>query len=139
MTNSSAQEENLEIKLKFNEQGLVPVIVQNASDGRILMMAWANENAISHSLQKNEAVFYSRSRQELWHKGATSGQTMKLLEIQVDCDQDCLIYRVDSGEHVACHTGRKSCFYRRFDSTGDGLKWIEKFPEKDTNDLYGSH
>jgi phosphoribosyl-AMP cyclohydrolase len=101
--------EELMARLKFDDQGLLPVVVQSAVDERVLMVAWTNLDALRQSVLLGETVFYSRSRAELWHKGATSGNTQKIKSIEVDCDADTLLYRVlENGP--ACHNGTHSCF-----------------------------
>jgi phosphoribosyl-AMP cyclohydrolase len=98
--------------IKFNEQGLIPAIVQHAKDGTVLMMAWMNEEAFKLTLEKGEMVFWSRSRRELWHKGTTSGNFLKVTSWSPDCDFYCLLFKVlPQGNEVACHTGKKSCFF----------------------------
>jgi len=98
--------------IKYNEQGLAPAIVQHAQDGTVLMMAWMNEEALKLTLEKGEMVFWSRSRGELWHKGSTSGNFLKVVSWSPDCDFDCLLFKVlPQGNGVACHTGEKSCFF----------------------------
>lgn len=97
-------------EIRFDEQGLVPVIAQDANTGAVLTLAYANREALQRTLESGEAHYYSRSRAELWHKGASSGNTQKVVEVRVDCDGDALLYRVDpSGP--ACHTGEESCFF----------------------------
>jgi len=108
----NALDESLEFTPQYNEQGLIPAIVQDAVSKDILMMAWMNEEALNKTLETGEAHFWSRSRNELWHKGATSGNVQIVKSIQVDCDQDTLLLMVDQQGEGACHTGRKSCFYR---------------------------
>ncbi|MCI8367192.1 MAG: phosphoribosyl-AMP cyclohydrolase [Eggerthellaceae bacterium] len=98
-------------QLKFNEAGLIPCIVQDAETGEVLMMAWMNEATLRQTLEVGETVFWSRSRQEVWHKGATSGNTQKLVELRYDCDGDTLLALVNPAG-PACHTGARSCFYR---------------------------
>lgn len=98
-------------QLKYNEAGLIPCIVQDASTREVLMMAWMSAESLELTLQTGETVFWSRSRQELWHKGATSGNTQKVVEIRYDCDADCLLALVNPAG-PACHTGAISCFYR---------------------------
>ena len=98
-------------QLRFNEAGLIPCIVQNAETGEVLMMAWMNEATLLQTLEVGETVFWSRSRQEVWHKGATSGNTQKLVELRYDCDGDTLLALVNPAG-PACHTGARSCFYR---------------------------
>lgn len=95
----------------FNEAGLVPAIVQDAQTGQVLMMAWMNAESLRRTFTIGEAVFWSRSRNEFWHKGATSGNTQKVIDISVDCDGDTLLLRVDPAG-PACHTGAVSCFFR---------------------------
>ncbi|BBN99437.1 bifunctional phosphoribosyl-AMP cyclohydrolase/phosphoribosyl-ATP diphosphatase HisIE [Sporolactobacillus terrae] len=95
--------------LKYNEQGLIPAIVQDAQSKEILMMAYMNKESINKSLESGETWFYSRSRQELWHKGATSGNTQKIVDWAVDCDSDTLLIKVKPAG-PACHTGKYSCF-----------------------------
>jgi len=100
--------------LQYDEAGLIPVVVQQFDSGEVLMVAWADARAVQRTLELGEAVFFSRSRQEQWHKGATSGNTQRVLDVRVDCDADVLLYLVDQGaEGVACHTGERSCFHRR--------------------------
>mgnify|MGYP006287558059 CR=1 FL=1 len=101
-----------EIDFKYNEQDLMPAVVQDAETKEILMVAYVNEESLKLSLEKGETVFYSRSRQELWHKGETSGNTQEIKEIYYDCDQDTLLFMVDPAG-PACHTGKRSCFYRK--------------------------
>ena len=101
-------------QLRFDRDGLAPVVVQQHDTGEVLMVAWADAPALERTLALGEAVFYSRSRQEQWHKGATSGNTQQVLDVRVDCDADVLLYLVDQGgDGVACHTGERSCFHRR--------------------------
>jgi phosphoribosyl-AMP cyclohydrolase len=102
--------------LQYDEAGLMPVVVQQHDTGEVLMVAWADPPAVRRTLELGEAVFFSRSRQEQWHKGATSGNTQRVIDVRVDCDADVLLYLVDQGEDgVACHTGERSCFHRRLD------------------------
>jgi phosphoribosyl-AMP cyclohydrolase len=105
-------------QLRFDRDGLVPVVVQQHDTGEVLMVAWADAPAIERTVALGEAVFYSRSRREQWHKGATSGNTQRVLDVRVDCDADVLLYLVDQGaDGVACHTGERSCFHRRLGPT----------------------
>jgi len=107
--------------LKFDDQGLVAVIAQDAETGELRMMAYANEEAIRRTLESGWAHFYSRSRKQLWKKGETSGNTLAVRSVWVDCDGDTLIYTVDpSGP--SCHTGADTCFFRRLDSDGN---WVD--------------
>jgi phosphoribosyl-AMP cyclohydrolase len=98
--------------VNWNSDGLVPAIAQDASSGRILMMAWMNRESLQLSAERGEAVYWSRSRGQLWHKGETSGHIQKLHEIRLDCDEDVIVLQVEQLGGIACHTGRESCFYR---------------------------
>ena len=98
------------IELVFDDAGLIPAIVQDARSGEVLMMAWMNEEAIRRSLVTGETVFWSRSRSEFWHKGATSGNTQKIISAKADCDGDTLLFMVEPAG-PACHTGANSCFF----------------------------
>jgi phosphoribosyl-AMP cyclohydrolase len=100
-------------QLSFNADGLIPVIAQDVSTGDILMMAWMNAESIEATLQRGEAVYWSRSRQKLWHKGEESGNTQHIHEIRLDCDGDTLLLKVEQTGGIACHTGRHNCFYRK--------------------------
>ena len=104
--------------VNYNEAGLVPCIVQDADTLEVLMMAWMNEEALSLTLEQRSMWFYSRSRAELWHKGATSGNTQELVELRYDCDADSLLALVHPAG-PACHTGKRSCFYRSFGAAPD--------------------
>ncbi len=97
--------------LKFNADGLIPVITQDAQDGTVLMMAWMNREAIQATLQSGEAHYWSRSRQQLWHKGSTSGHLQKVKALFYDCDADALLLQVEQVGGSACHTGSRSCFF----------------------------
>jgi phosphoribosyl-AMP cyclohydrolase len=98
--------------VNWNADGLVPAIAQDAKTGRILMMAWMNRESLQLSADRGEAVYWSRSRNKLWHKGETSGHIQKLHEIRLDCDEDVVVLQVEQLGGIACHTGRESCFYR---------------------------
>lgn len=98
--------------VNWNSDGLVPAIAQDAHTGRILMMAWMNRESLQLSAQRGEAVYWSRSRSKLWHKGESSGHIQKLHEIRLDCDEDVIVLQVEQLGGIACHTGRESCFYR---------------------------
>ena len=98
---------------RFDANGLIAAIAQHAETGEVLMIGWMNSEALGQTLELGEAVYFSRSRNEIWHKGATSGQIQKIVEIRIDCDQDCLLLRVlPQGDGGACHVGFRSCFYR---------------------------
>ena len=109
-----------ESSLTFNADGLIPAIAQDASSGEVLMLAWMNAEAVRRSLDSGNVTYWSRSRQEFWVKGATSGNVQKLVEMRVDCDRDCLLVRVDQ-TGPACHTGRRSCF---FTAIRDGMEIV---------------
>ena len=107
----SAQDETRELRPKFNADGLVAAIAQDAASGEVLMMAWMNADALDATLRTGRATYWSRSRQELWIKGETSGHVQEVVEVRVDCDQDAVLLKVHQ-TGGACHTGRASCFYR---------------------------
>ena len=98
-------------EIKFDSNGLIPAIVQDSRTKEVLMMAWMNAESLQLTLEKGETVFWSRSRQEIWHKGATSGNVQKVVEVRVDCDADTLLVLVEPAG-PACHTGERTCFYR---------------------------
>ena len=99
------------MKLTFDSRGLIPAVVQDATSGDVLMVAWMNAEALRLTRESGETHFWSRSRRELWHKGATSGNTQKVREVRVDCDRDTLLLLVEPAG-PACHTGERTCFYR---------------------------
>lgn len=101
--------------IRWTDDGLVPVIAQEAESGKVLMFAWMNREALALTVEKNEAVYFSRSRQRLWHKGEQSGHVQKVLEIRLDCDGDVLLLEVEQLGGIACHTGRHNCFFNRLD------------------------
>lgn len=98
-------------EIKFDVNGLIPAIVQDANTNQVLMMAYMNQESLKLTLEKKETVFWSRSRNEIWHKGATSGNIQKVIEIKIDCDADTLLILVEPAG-PACHTGEQSCLYR---------------------------
>ena len=100
----------------FDTQGLVPVIAQDAATGRVLMMAWANDEALAETATTGQAVYFSRSRGRLWRKGEESGHRQSVGELRLDCDGDVVLYAVSQAGGIACHTGRESCFYRRLEA-----------------------
>ena len=102
---------SFETELKWDERGLIPAIVQDADSGQVLMMAWMNAEALKLTLESGQTWFWSRSRGELWHKGATSGNVQQVVEVRYDCDGDALLVRVHPAG-PACHTGEQTCFYR---------------------------
>lgn len=119
--------------INWNSDGLVPAIAQDAKTGQILMMAWMNREALALTAQTNEAVYFSRTRNKLWHKGESSGHTQKVSEIRLDCDQDVIVLQIEQIGGIACHTGRASCFYRVLQAD----EWVSVDPVlKDPSDIY---
>ena len=120
-------------ELKWDGNGLVPVVTQDAKSDRVLTVAWMNREALRQTLDKGEAVYWSRSRKRLWHKGEESGHVQKVIEIRVDCDSDVVLLKVEQHGGIACHTGRESCFFRRLE---DG-QWVATDPVlKDPAQIY---
>ncbi|HMV53350.1 MAG TPA: phosphoribosyl-AMP cyclohydrolase [Rhodocyclaceae bacterium] len=119
----------------WDDQGLVPVIAQEAATGDVLMFAWMNREALERTVSSGEAVYWSRSRRKLWHKGEESGHIQKVIELRMDCDNDVLLLKVEQLGDIACHTGRHSCFFHRL---ADG-KWeaVEQVL-KDPGEIYKS-
>ncbi len=114
MTAASDIESTTRLTPRFDEHGLIACVVTDAKDGQVLMLAHMNEDALARTISTGEAWFWSRSRQKLWRKGEESGNTLKVEECLIDCDQDALLLKARvGGKGVACHTGRRSCFYRR--------------------------
>ena len=103
-------------QVSWNEDGLVPVVTQEASSGKVLMHAWINREALAATVVENRAVYWSRSRGKLWRKGEVSGHVQRLVDVYLDCDNDTVCYQVEQIGGIACHTGRESCFYRRLDN-----------------------
>ena len=112
-------------QLKFNNDGLIPAIVQEQSTGRVLMMAWMNRASLEKTIETGRTFFWSRSRQKFWMKGETSGHTQAVKDIAFDCDGDTLLIQVEQ-VGAACHEGYKSCFFRSVDKTGKGFRTTEK-------------
>ena len=100
-------------KLRYDANGLIPVIAQDWKTGEVLMLAYMNEESVKKTLETKEMWYWSRSRKELWHKGDTSGNIQKVKEIYYDCDEDALLAKIEQIGGIACHTGKRSCFYRR--------------------------
>ncbi|MDG1356817.1 MAG: phosphoribosyl-AMP cyclohydrolase [Akkermansiaceae bacterium] len=126
---------------KFDADGLIPAVAIDATTKEPLMLAYMNKESLVMTLELNEAVYYSRSRQEIWHKGATSGHIQKIIEIRTDCDQDALILYVEQIGAGACHTGRNSCFYRSVDLASGkdpaALKFTKADLSFDPEAIYG--
>jgi phosphoribosyl-AMP cyclohydrolase len=120
-------------EIKWDEQGLVPAIAQDAKSGEVLMFAWMNREALEKTAQTGQAVYWSRSRRKLWHKGEESGHFQKVLEIRCDCDSDVVLLKIEQVGGIACHTGRKSCFFNRLETD----RWQEVEPVlKDPKEIY---
>ena len=113
--------------VKFDENGLIPAIAQDAQ-GTVLMVAWMNAEALSETVRTQQAVYWSRSRQKLWRKGEESGHVQHIHEIRLDCDADVILLSVTQDGGIACHTGRKSCFYQRLEGEGNDRRWVSTDP-----------
>ena len=122
MASSHDHENGTAFAPKWNRDGLIAAVATDRETGEALMLAWMNEAALSATLETGEAHFYSRSRQELWHKGATSGNVLTVHDIRIDCDQDAIWLSVSvQGDGAACHTGRRSCFFRNVTQQGSEI------------------
>ena len=120
-------------RVKWDEHGLVPVIAQEDGSNDVLMFAWMNRDALYKTVELGEAVYWSRSRKKLWHKGEESGHVQKVKEIRLDCDEDVVLLKIEQEGDIACHTGRHSCFFNKFED-GD---WKAVEPVlKDPDDIY---
>ncbi len=129
-------EESTSFTPKFSKDGLLPVIASDAGTGEVLMFAYMNAEALELSVKTGEVHYYSRSRQKIWHKGESSGHTQKIVEMLTDCDQDILLVRVEQKGGAACHTGRRSCFYRRVNDDGTTLTIFDSKKVFDPDDVY---
>ena len=119
--NKRELEEGAALTPRFGPDGLLPCVTQEAASGEVLMLAYMNAEALRKTIETGVAHYWSRSRNELWRKGDTSGQTQTVIELRVDCDQDAVLLRVQAGgDGKACHTGRRSCFYRKLRAVGAG-------------------
>ncbi|HLT98893.1 MAG TPA: phosphoribosyl-AMP cyclohydrolase [Burkholderiaceae bacterium] len=122
--------------VRFDENGLIPAIAQDAVDGTILMVAWMNAEALRETAETGRAVYWSRSRKRLWRKGEESGHRQLLREIRLDCDSDVILLKVEQEGGIACHTGRRSCFFQRLDTDGTP-RWVNVEPVlKDPEHIY---
>ena len=120
-------------KVHWTDDGLVPVIAQEAGTGQVLMFAWMNREALKQTAETGTAVYWSRSRKKLWHKGEESGHVQKVQEIRLDCDEDVVLLTVEQIGGIACHTGRHSCFFQKFEHGA----WVETEPVlKDPAEIY---
>ena len=122
--------------IRWTEDGLVPAIAQDAETGDILMMAWMNRESLRLTAEEGQAIYWSRSRGKLWRKGETSGHQQVIRDIRLDCDEDVILLKVEQKGGIACHTGRRSCFYRTLE---DG-QWVSVDPViQDPGTIYGSN
>jgi phosphoribosyl-AMP cyclohydrolase len=112
----------------WNADGLVPAVAQDASTGEVLMLAWMNREALARTVESGNATYWSRSRKSLWTKGETSGQYLRVLEVRLDCDADALLLRVESVKGIACHTGRRRCFFNKLEGDGGARRWVATDP-----------
>jgi phosphoribosyl-AMP cyclohydrolase len=124
-------------RVRWDENGLVPVIAQEAGSNDVLMFAWMNREALSKTIELGEAVYWSRSRKKLWHKGEESGHVQTVHEVRLDCDEDVVLLRVTQHDGIACHTGRHSCFFVKYEGNADSGNWVNVEPVlKDPKDIY---
>ncbi len=120
--------------IKWTDEGLVPVIVQDEKTERVLMFAWMNRESLALTVKEKLAVYWSRSRKKLWRKGESSGYQQKIKSIRVDCDRDVILLAVEQVGGIACHTGRSSCFYQQLENN----QWVAiEPPLKDPKEIYG--
>lgn len=110
-------------QVSWNDQGLVAVIAQEADTGDVLMMAWMNRESLQKTVETGEAIYWSRSRKKLWHKGEESGHIQQVVSIHLDCDGDTILIKVNQKDRIACHTGAHSCFFRGLEEDTQGLRW----------------
>ena len=121
-------------EVPWNGDGLIAAVAQDAASGRVLTVAWMNREALEQTAEKGEAVYWSRSRRKLWHKGEQSGHIQKVRELRLDCDADTILLQVEQVGGIACHTGRASCFYRKLENGS----WVTTDPVlKDPAAIYG--
>jgi phosphoribosyl-AMP cyclohydrolase len=131
---STPSSQNFLDAVAWDDKGLAPAIAQDAKTGKVLMVAWMNREALLATSEKLEAVYWSRSRQKLWHKGEQSGHVQRVNEIRLDCDNDVIMLQVEQVGGIACHTGRHSCFFQKL----QGNDWVAVEPVlKDPEDIYG--
>ena len=121
-------------EVHWDGDGLVPAIAQDAASGRVLTLAWMNREALAETAKRGEAVYWSRSRGRLWHKGEESGYVQRVVELRMDCDSDAILLRVEQAGGIACHTGRERCFFHKLEKE----KWVETDPVlRDPSLIYG--
>lgn len=124
-------------KVRWDEQGLVPVVAQEVGSNDVLMFAWMNREALAKTIESGEAIYWSRSRKKLWHKGEESGHTQKVHEVRLDCDEDVVLLKVEQVGAIACHTGRHSCFFQKFEGSAKDGDWQTVEPVlKDPDTIY---
>jgi phosphoribosyl-AMP cyclohydrolase len=133
----NASAENWLDKVKWDANGLVPVIAQEATTNDVLMFAWMNREALAKTIELGRAVYFSRSRQRLWFKGEESGHVQNVHEVRLDCDEDVVLLKVEQASGIACHTGRHSCFFQKFEGSADDGEWVAVEPVlKDPEHIY---
>lgn len=121
-------------EVRWDGEGLVPAIAQDATSGRVLTLAWMNRESLAETAKRGEAVYWSRSRQRLWHKGEESGHIQRVVEMRMDCDSDAILLRVEQAGGIACHTGRERCFFLKLEQD----KWVATDPVlRDPSQIYG--
>ena len=118
--------------IAWNADGLVPAIAQDAASGEVLMVAWMSRESLLRTVASGEATYWSRSRKSLWKKGETSGHVQRVKEIRLDCDADTLLLSVESVGGIACHTGRRRCFFNLLQGQGGDPRWVETDPVLET-------
>jgi phosphoribosyl-AMP cyclohydrolase len=112
----------------WNADGLAPAVAQDAASGEVLMLAWMSRESLARTVETGEAVYWSRSRRALWKKGETSGHVQRVVEVRIDCDADAILLRVESAGDIACHTGRRRCFFSRLEGKGAVARWVATDP-----------
>ena len=121
-------------EVRWDGEGLVPAIAQDATSGRVLTLAWMNRESLAETATRGEAVYWSRSRQRLWHKGEESGHIQRVVEMRMDCDSDAILLRVEQTGGIACHTGRERCFFLKLEQD----RWVATDPVlRDPSQIYG--
>jgi phosphoribosyl-AMP cyclohydrolase len=124
-------------RIKWDQNGLIPAIAQEVGSNQILMVAWMNRESLKRTVECGQAVYWSRSRNKLWHKGEESGHFQKVHQIRLDCDDDVLLLQVEQVGGMACHTGRHSCFFHELQSNDGAMGWVEVEPVlKNPDDIY---
>jgi len=124
-------------EVAWNPEGLAPAVAQDASTGEVLMVAWMNRESLERTVRTGEAVYWSRSRKALWKKGETSGHVQKVREVRLDCDGDTILLAVESAGGVACHTGRRRCFFRRLEQRAGEVGWNTTDPVLEPGTRHG--